>query len=473
MEYSCVSLLIFCMSLLCFLISTQGRWHHHHHHTKHKHHSHHDTMPEISVPPEPSTALAPEPSGPPDDENSGGSTEVFDVRKFGAIGDGVTDDTNAFKMAWDTACQVNSSSTIYVPNGFSFMIQSTIFTGPCQGGLVFQIDGTLMPPDGPEEWPKNNSKRQWLVFYRVNQMSLQGGGAIDGRGQKWWDLPCKPHKGINATTLPGPCDSPVAISFFMSSNLTVQGLKVKDSPQFHFRFDGCQNVHVESLHITAPALSPNTDGIHIANTNGVQIYNSVISNGDDCVSIGSGCYDVDIRNLTCGPGHGISIGSLGNHNSKACVHNVTVRDSVIKVSDNGVRIKTWQGGSGAVSGIMFGNIHMISVRNPIIIDQFYCLTKDCLNQTSAVYVSDILYEGIKGTYDTRSPPMHFGCSDSVPCTNITLSDIELLPAQGDIVLDPFCWNAYGELETLAIPPVYCLREGVPRSILDNKDMDHC
>lgn len=133
MEYSCVSILIFCMSLLCFLISTQGRWHHHHHHhhTKDKHHSHHDTRPEISAPPEPSVALAPEPSGTP--------TEVFDVRKFGAIGDGATDDTNAFKMAWDTACQVNSSSIIYVPNGFSFMIQSTIFTGPCQGGLVFQV----------------------------------------------------------------------------------------------------------------------------------------------------------------------------------------------------------------------------------------------------------------------------------------------------------------------------------------------
>lgn len=70
-----------------------------------------------------------------------------------------------------------------------------------------------------------------------------------------------------------------AIRFFMSSNLTVHGLRIKNSPQFHFRFDGCKNVHIESIYITAPKLSPNTDGIHIENTDEVKIYNSVISNG--------------------------------------------------------------------------------------------------------------------------------------------------------------------------------------------------
>ncbi|KAB1202650.1 hypothetical protein CJ030_MR8G020270 [Morella rubra] len=437
-----------------------------HNHIKHKH-SHSHKLPNISQPPSPS----PQPADPPNVGSPYNSDGVFDVRKFGAVGNGIADDTEAFKMAWDAACQ-SDSAVILVPYGFSFMIQSTIFTGPCQGGLVFQVDGTLMPPDGPDSWPKNNSRRQWLVFYRINEMALKGGGLIDGRGENWWNLPCKPRKGINGTTLPGPCDSPTAIRFFMSSNLTLQGLRIKNSPQFNFRFDNCRDVHVESIFITAPALSPNTDGIHIENTNDVRIYNSVISNGDDCVSVGSGCYNVDIRNITCGPGHGISIGSLGNHNSHACVSNITVRDSVIKVSANGVRIKTWQGGSGAVSGITFSNIHMDSVRNPIIVDQYYCLTKACTNQTSAVFVSDILYTNIKGTYDVRSPPMHFACSDSVPCTNLTLSDVELLPAQGDMVLDPFCWNAYGDLQTLTIPPVSCLLEGMPRSILENS-LDHC
>lgn len=229
--------------------------------------------------------------------------------------------------------------------------------------------------------------------------------------------------------------------------------------------------------------------------------------GDDCVSIGSGCYDVDIRNITCGPSHGIrymhihiwfiyrsnmlfpndlvgrvdirnpnlniySIGSLGNHNSRACASNISVRDSVIKNSDNGVRIKTWQGGWGAVSGVSFQNIRMENVRNPIIIDQFYCLSKECSNHSSAVYVSDIEYSDIKGTYDVRSPPMHLACSDSIPCTNITISDVELLPAVGDLVLDPFCWNAYGELNTLTIPPMSCLMEGIPPSMLQN-DVAFC
>ncbi|KAF3615738.1 Polygalacturonase [Capsicum annuum] len=457
-------LVIFYMTTALFMSShvVTARYHHHghrgHHNKKqHKHNSH------ISYPP----SISPEPSDSPVDIG------FYDVRSFGAQGDGIADDTEAFKAAWDAACQVESA-VIHVPVGYSFMIQSTIFTGPCQNGLVFQLEGSIMPPDGPESWPSNNTKRQWLVFYRVNELSLQGGGVIDGRGEEWWNLPCKPHKGPNGSTLPGPCDSPIAIRFFMSSNLTVQGIKMKNSPQFNFRFDNCKNVHIESLHITAPAWSPNTDGIHIEQTSNVEIYDSLISNGDDCVSIGAGCYDVDIRNLTCGPGgHGISIGSLGNHNSRACVSNITVRNSVIKGSDNGVRIKTWQGGYGALSGVSFLNIHMDNVRNPIIIDQFYCLSKDCSNHTSAVSISDIEYSSIKGTYDIRSPPMHFACSDTIPCTNITLSDIELLPAQGDLVLDPFCWNAYGGQETLIIPPIFCLLEGNPPAVFARNDLGYC
>lgn len=64
--------------------------------------------------------------------------------------------------------------------------------------------------------------------------------------------------------------------------------------------------------------------------------------GDDCVSVQTGCSNILVHNVNCGPGHGISIGSLGKQNTKACVSNVTVRDVTIQNTLTGVRIKTWQ-----------------------------------------------------------------------------------------------------------------------------------
>lgn len=168
-------------------------------------------------------------SNPPDDY-----TSTYDVRMFGAVGDGETDDTEAFKRAWDNACQTDSG-VLLVPYGYTFIIQSTIFTGPCQTGFVFQVNfisisdifgvdkltglklikvaGTIMAPEGPECWARNNSRRQWLVFYRVKEMLLTGGGLIEGRGQGWWSLPCKPHNLPNGTIVREPsCDSPIVIN---------------------------------------------------------------------------------------------------------------------------------------------------------------------------------------------------------------------------------------------------------------------
>lgn len=52
-----------------------------------------------------------------------------------------------------------------------------------------------MAPGGPDQWPSEaNPKDPWILFESIHGMRLQGNGIIDGRGQKWWDLPCKPHR---------------------------------------------------------------------------------------------------------------------------------------------------------------------------------------------------------------------------------------------------------------------------------------
>lgn len=122
--------LVLLLSFCFFVHPTQGKLHSY---TKQKHFH---PKSRISLPPAP----APEAVSPSYEVKSfPNSPTVFDVQSFGAIGDGVTDDTQAFKMAWDTACQSEETGVLLVPKGYSFLIQSAIFTGPCKSGITFQV----------------------------------------------------------------------------------------------------------------------------------------------------------------------------------------------------------------------------------------------------------------------------------------------------------------------------------------------
>ncbi|KAK8970960.1 hypothetical protein KSP40_PGU003348 [Platanthera guangdongensis] len=90
----------------------------------------------------------------------------------------------------------------------------------------------------------------------------------------------------------------------------------------------CQGIKVEGATITVPGHSPNTDGIHNHRSTGVSITGSTIATGDDCISFRDGVDNAWMENINCGPGHGISMGSLGNSAGKAGVQNVTVSSVV-------------------------------------------------------------------------------------------------------------------------------------------------
>jgi polygalacturonase len=74
---------------------------------------------------------------------------------------------------------------------------------------------------------------------------------------------------------------------------------------FHIVIDKCNNVRVQDVKISAAGNSPNTDGIHVELSSSVNILNSNIATGDDCISIGPGTTNLWIQDIVCGPGHGI------------------------------------------------------------------------------------------------------------------------------------------------------------------------
>ncbi|XP_050364772.1 polygalacturonase [Argentina anserina] len=346
------------------------------------------------------------------------SVKTVSVDDFGAKGNGAADDTQAFLKAWKTACSSTGALVLLVPKK-TYLVKPITFLGPCKSQLTMQIYGTMEASGDRSVYSKDIN--HWIMFANVKNMIVQGPGTIHGNGQTWWQNSCKRKQ-----TKPCGTRAPTAVTFYKCNNLVVKNLKFQDAQQMHVSFEGCTNVQASYLTITAPETSPNTDGIHVTRTQNITISNSNIGTGDDCISIESGSQNVQASSITCGPGHGISIGSLGDGGSEDYVSKVLVDGAKLSGTTNGVRIKTWRGGSGMASDITFRNIEMNDVTNPIIIDQNYCDTSDgkCKQQSKAVKVQNVLYQNIRGT-SASNDAIIFDCSKSVPCRGIVLQNVQL------------------------------------------------
>lgn len=156
-------------------------------------------------------------------------------------------------------------------------------------------------------------------------------------------------------------------------NSRIESLTSINSKNSHINIFACSNINISHVRLTAPENSPNTDGIHIGNSTKIKISNVNIGTGDDCISMISGSQNIHISESSCGPGHGISVGSIGKDFADEYVLSIDVMNITFTNTMNGVRIKTYSDSSYSLaSNIKFQNIIMKNVNNPIIIDQDYC-----------------------------------------------------------------------------------------------------
>lgn len=371
------------------------------------------------------------------------SKRIINVDDHSAVGDGATDDSKAFKRAWKKACTSSDSAVFVVPKHKKYMLKQLNFTGPCKSHVTFMIKGTIEASLNRSDWNDEN-RRLWIVFDSVQNLKVKGGGVINGNGHVWWQNSCK----INKTL---PCiGAPTALVFVSCKHLRLRNLRIKDSQQFHISVKDSKEVKISKLSIHAPEKSPNTDGIHLDHARNVLIRDCEIRTGDDCISIWAGSKNVKVHKIVCGPGHGISIGSLGKNNTEDHVKNVMVDTVTLNGTTNGVRIKTWQGGRGYAKHITFKNIDMRYVKNPILIDQFYCDSKTpCHEQHDAVEVKHVLYKNIKGT-SASNVSVKFNCSKTIPCRGIKLENIELVGEDGEST-QSYCNNVHWTRKGTVVP----------------------
>ncbi|XP_040372854.1 probable polygalacturonase At3g15720 [Rosa chinensis] len=314
--------------------------------------------------------------------------------------------------------------------------------------------GKVVAPKTPDAW-KQCESNYWLSFSYVANLRMNGGsGIIDGQGSSWWSNANEQKLHIDDKK---KCQRPKALHFHGCHNLLLTGLTHVNSPKGHISISNCRYVYVANLTITAPEESPNTDGIDISNSNHVNIHASYIGTGDDCIAINSGCSNINITNIACGPGHGISVGSLGENGAYATVENVSVKNCNFSRTQNGVRIKTWQGGSGYAKNITFEQITLHATKNPIIIDQYYCNgAHNCKNKTSAVKVSDVRYRNIQGT-SAKKEAIRLDCNQFSGCRNIVMEHINITSnVPGNKGIQASCYNING-ISKSTVPRVLCLQ----------------
>ncbi|TXG71856.1 hypothetical protein EZV62_000435 [Acer yangbiense] len=371
-------------------------------------------------------------------QSSSSALTTYNVLSFGARGNGVTDSTQAFISAWSAACASTGPTRIYVPKG-RYFLGSVAFNGDCKSSeITLQIDGTLI---APADYHVLGQFKNWVSFDRVNRVSIIG-GAFDAKGSALWT--CKAGAATNCP------EGATTLRITNSTNIRINGLVSLNSQLYHIVIDGCQNVNIEGVMVIASGESPNTDGIHIEESTNVAIMNSVMKTGDDCISIGPGTTNLWIERVTCGPGHGISIGSLGQDMKEDGVQNVTVKNTTFIGTQNGLRIKTWaRPSNGFVQGVQFIGAFMYYVENPIVIDQSYCPHDlNCPDQVSGIQISDVTFQDIRGV-STAPIAIKFDCSVKFPCKGIKLQNVNLKYLKQEA--QSSCTNVIGEALGLVKP----------------------
>ncbi|KAK7327686.1 hypothetical protein VNO77_21773 [Canavalia gladiata] len=343
-----------------------------------------------------------------------GATQVLDISNFGGKPD--TDITKAFSDAWTQACASPTPVKIVIPAG-TYHMGATDVKGPCKAPVEVQVDGTIKAPENPDDL---KDAYQWIKFQYLDSFTLSGSGIFDGHGATaWTQNDC--HKNTKCSL------HSMNFGFNFLNNSIIRDITTKDSKSFHVNVLGCNNFTFDGFKVSAPAESLNTDGIHIGRSFDIKIINSNIETGDDCISLGDGSKNITVQNVNCGPGHGISVGSLGKYENEEPVEGLFVKNCTLNNTDNGVRIKTWPNTPGqiTISEMHFEDIIMVNVKNPIIIDQEYCPWNLCSKlNPSKIKISKVSFKNIRGTSATQEG-VTLLCSSGVPCEGVEISDIDL------------------------------------------------
>jgi polygalacturonase len=259
-----------------------------------------------------------------------------------------------------TAASNAGGGTVEVPAG-------TFMSGPItlSSKINLQIDaGAMLKALSMANYPSNTNPSNFITINGKNNVEISGSGTIDGNGADWWAAYNANNSVKRPRLINGALSNNVSNDTIWIHNVTLQ-----NSPMFNIALSGSNNVTIDSVTITNPSDSPNTDGIDMGGNDWL-IENSTIDTGDDNIVAKPGstiCSDMTVTNCLFKAGHGMSIGGQTNLG----LDGLTVTNCTFDGTTAGIRMKADRGDGGVVTNCTYSNLTMYNVQYPINIHSYY------------------------------------------------------------------------------------------------------
>jgi hypothetical protein len=226
---------------------------------------------------------------------------VYNIRKYGAKGDGTTLDTVAIQAAID-ACNHDGGGTVLVPAGIfqigAVELKSNVTLHLAAGGkLLGSADGKqyhavdAIPLRGDTTLEDGN----WALLFAVNakHVTIEGPGTIDGQGAQF-------HSSVRGTPPPsglGGNRRPYHILCYRCEDLTVRDLSLLDCAYHSTRVIESTRVHMDHLYIHN-RVNGNNDGFHFISAEYVTVANCTVKSQDDACAMFGSCKFIIITNCS-------------------------------------------------------------------------------------------------------------------------------------------------------------------------------
>lgn len=402
------------------------------------------------------------------------------ITDFGAVGDGMKMNTEAFRNAIESV-SLNGGGTVIIPRGMwltgPIVLKNNIRLHAEEGALVkFSPDKSLYPLIETSFEGYNTVRCISPIYGKdLENIAFTGKGVWDGSGEAWrpvkkdkvpppqwkeivasggvvsddgkiWYPSQSYKKAQEMSDMNVPVDKgsfkgyeeikdflrPVMVSLVNCKKVLIDGPTFQNSPAWCIHPLMCEDLTVRNITVKNPWYSQNGDGIDIESCRNTLLYNSNFDVGDDAICIKSGknedgrkrgrpTENLVIRNCIVYHGHGgVTIGS----EMSGSVKNVSVAGCTFMGTDVGLRFKSNRGRGGVVENIWFNDILMTNIPTQAVSFNLYY---------SGLSVSEMLALGKEIAIDTIGiPPV----TEQTPqFRNITIRNIICRGAEQGLYLE--------------------------------------